>query len=350
MSHFHPLRVSQIEQNTAESVTVTFEIPEDLKDLFRHKAGQYVTVKKEFDGKELRRSYSICSPPSGMHLSVGIKKVKNGTFSKYANESLKVGDMLEVHEPEGHFTFTPDASKTRTIGAFAAGSGITPIMGIVNALLREEPQSRFVLVYGNRSAAETMFQNDISALAAAYPDRLTVYYLYSRSEEDNALFGRIERATVNYVVKNKEKDSVFDAFYLCGPEDMIHTVSDTLQENGIASENIHFELFTSSAEEEPLDENLNGQTKVKLIVDEEEFEFTMSQSERVLDAALDRDIDVPYSCQGGICSSCMARVTEGEVKMVTNQILTDSEIAEGIVLTCQSHPVTATITVDYDDI
>ncbi|RAV29421.1 ferredoxin--NADP reductase [Sinomicrobium soli] len=350
MSHFHPLRVCQIEKNTPGSVTVTFEIPEDLQEAFHHKAGQYITIKKEFDGKEIRRSYSICSPPSGNRLSVGIKKIRDGLFSRYANEVLSAGDVLEVHSPEGHFTFIPDAARARTIGAFAAGSGITPVMGIMKTLLHEEPQSHFVLVYGNRSAAETMFQNEITALAAAYPDRLTVYYIYSRSEEDHALFGRIERATVNYVIKNKQKDTTFDAFYLCGPEEMIHTVSDTLKESGVPAENIHFELFTSSAEEQPLDENLDGQTRVKLIVDDEEFEFTMPQSERVLDAALARDIDVPFSCQGGICSSCMARITEGEVKMVKNQILTDGEIAEGFVLTCQSHPVTSSITVDYDDV
>ncbi|MBC9796914.1 ferredoxin--NADP reductase [Sinomicrobium weinanense] len=349
MLHFHSLRVSRIERNTPKSVTITFDIPEDLREEYRHEAGQHITIKKEFDGEEIRRSYSICTSPGEGKLSVGIKEIPEGVFSGYANQSLREGDTLEVHPPEGHFTFSPDASQSRTVAAFAAGSGITPVLSILKALLEEEPQSKFVLIYGNRSTTETMFFEEINDLAARYPERFTVYFTYSRSEEDNALFGRIEHSTVNYVMKNKHKDTIFDAFYLCGPEDMIHTVSDTLRENGVDEKKIYFELFTTSEEAE-LDENLEGQTKVKVIVDDEEFEFTMPQSERVLDAALDNDIDAPYSCQGGICSSCLARVTEGQVKMVKNQILTDSEVAEGLVLTCQSHPVTPKLTIDYDDV
>lgn len=350
MLHFHPLRVSQIERNTPKSVTITFDIPEDLREEYKHEAGQHITVKKEFDGEEIRRSYSICTSPGEGKLSIGIKEIPEGTFSRYANQSLREGDLLEVHPPEGLFAFTPDPSLSRTVAAFAAGSGITPIISILKTLLEDEPQSSFVLVYGNRSAAETMFYKDITDLIAAYPERFTVYFTYSRAEEDNALFGRIEHSTVNYVVKNKHKNTVFDAFYLCGPEEMIHTVSDTLRENGVDDKKIHFELFTTSEEEPELDENLEGQTKVKAIVDDEEFEFIMPQSERVLDAALENDVDAPYSCQGGICSSCLARVKDGQVKMVKNQILTDSEIAEGLVLTCQSHPVTPTLTIDYDDV
>lgn len=350
MLHFHPLRVSEIERNTPSSVTITFDVPETLREAFSYKAGQHITIRKEFDGKEIRRSYSICTSPGEEKLSVGVKEIPGGTFSGYANNVLKEGDILEVHPPEGHFAFTPDRSKARTIAAFAAGSGITPIISILKTLLEEEPESRFVLVYGNRNTGETMFLKDITTLIAGYPERLTVYFTYSRAEEDNALFGRIEHATVNYVLKNKQKNTVFDAFYLCGPEEMVQTVSETLKENTIAEEKIHFELFTSSSEEKELDENLDGQTRIKIIVDDEEFEFTMPQSEKVLDAALKHDIDAPYSCQGGVCSSCLARVTEGEVKMVKNQILTDGEIAEGLVLTCQSHPVTPTLTIDYDDV
>ncbi|MGS2741666.1 2Fe-2S iron-sulfur cluster-binding protein [Sinomicrobium sp. M5D2P17] len=350
MLHFHPLRVSKIERNTLQSVTITFDVPENLRETFVHEAGQHITIKREFDGKEIRRSYSICTSPGEGTLSVGIKEIPDGIFSRYANRSLREGDILDVHPPEGHFTFTPDASKSRAVAAFAAGSGITPVISILKTLLEEEPQSKFVLVYGNRSTADTMFLKDITGLIAGYPERLSVYFTYSRAEEEDALFGRIEHATVNYVLKNKQKDTVFDTFYLCGPEEMVNTVSATLKENGIAENNINFELFAPSKEEKKLDENLEGQTKVKVIVDDEEFEFTMPQSEKVLDAALRNDIDAPYSCQGGVCSSCLARVTEGEVKMVKNLILTDAEIAEGLVLTCQSHPVTPTLSIDYDDV
>ncbi len=350
MLHFHPLRVSKIERNTLQAVTITFDVPENLREIFIHEAGQHITIKKKFDGREIRRSYSICTSPGEGTLSVGIKEIPDGIFSRYANRSLREGDILEVHPPEGHFTFTPDASRSRAVAAFAAGSGITPVISILKTLLEEEPQSKFVLVYGNRSTADTMFLREITELIATYPERLTVYFTYSRAEEENALFGRIEHATVNYIIKNKQKDTVFDAFYLCGPEEMITTVSETLKENGIEEDKINFELFVSSKEEEKLDENLEGKSRVKVIVDDEEFEFTMPRSEKVLDAALRNDIDAPYSCQGGVCSSCLARVTEGKVKMVKNQILTDAEIAEGLVLTCQSHPVTPTLSIDYDDV
>ena len=350
MLHFHPLRVSKIERNTLQAVTITFDVPENLREIFIHEAGQHITIKKKFDGREIRRSYSICTSPGEGTLSVGIKEIPDGIFSRYANRSLREGDILEVHPPEGHFTFTPDASRSRAVAAFAAGSGITPVISILKTLLEEEPQSKFVLVYGNRSTADTMFLREITELIAAYPERLTVYFTYSRAEEENALFGRIEHATVNYIIKNKQKDTVFDAFYLCGPEEMITTVSETLKENGIEEDKINFELFVSSKEEEKLDENLEGKSRVKVIVDDEEFEFTMPRSEKVLDAALRNDIDAPYSCQGGVCSSCLARVTEGKVKMVKNQILTDAEIAEGLVLTCQSHPITPTLSIDYDDV
>ena len=350
MLHFHPLRVSKIERNTLQAVTITFDVPENLREIFIHEAGQHITIKKKFDGRDIRRSYSICTSPGEGTLSVGIKEIPDGIFSRYANRSLREGDILEVHPPEGHFTFTPDASRSRAVAAFAAGSGITPVISILKTLLEEEPQSKFVLVYGNRSTADTMFLREITELIATYPERLTVYFTYSRAEEENALFGRIEHATVNYIIKNKQKDTVFDAFYLCGPEEMITTVSETLKENGIEEDKINFELFVSSKEEEKLDENLEGKSRVKVIVDDEEFEFTMPRSEKVLDAALRNDIDAPYSCQGGVCSSCLARVTEGKVKMVKNQILTDAEIAEGLVLTCQSHPVTPTLSIDYDDV
>lgn len=350
MSHFHPLRVKHIEHITPNSVTVSFEIPNDLKDEFRFTPGQYINIRKELNGKELRRSYSICSSAGNGDLTIGIKKVDSGLFSQFANNELKSGDVLDIYPPLGHFTFDPAESRNKNIAAFAAGSGITPIMSIMKSVL-EETDGNFILVYGNKSAAETMFHKEITELIAEYPERLKVYFIYSQEQDGESMFGRIERSTVNFIINNKHKDTTFDAYYLCGPEAMIHTVSDTLTEKGITKEMIRFELFTTAdAGEEDLSSIPEGKTKVKVIVDDEEFEFIMDHKERVLDAALKEDIDAPYSCQGGICSSCMAKLKQGKVEMVKNQILTDSELEEGLILTCQSHPLTDTIVVDYDDI
>lgn len=195
-----------------------------------------------------------------------------------------------------------------------------------------------------------MFYDTIQQLKTNYPDRLLVQYIFSKSEEDGALFGRIERSTVNFLLKNRFKDENIEEYYLCGPEEMINTVSQTLLENGISKEQIHFELFTSSINPVTSNEVFEGQTQITVTVDDEEVSFVMSQSQTVLEAVLKQNIDAPYSCQGGICSSCIARVKEGEVTMVKNQILTDGEVAEGLILTCQSHPTSTKVVIDYDDV
>lgn len=274
--------------------------------------------------------------------------MEDGTFSVYANESIKAGDTMEVMPPEGRFVF--EETTPKKIAAFAAGSGITPIMSIAQTVLESNPENTFVLVFGNQSPEETMYFKEIQAIKEKYAERFFVQYVYSRSNVDEALFGRIERSTVNFVLKNKFKGTSFDSFYLCGPEEMIHQVTDTLKENGVTEDKIHFELFTSEDAKDELAEGLEGKTEVKVILDDETFTFVMDKKELVLDAVLKQDIDAPYSCQGGVCSSCIARLTEGKAEMVKNQILTDREIADGFVLTCQSHPTTSKITVDYDDV
>jgi ring-1,2-phenylacetyl-CoA epoxidase subunit PaaE len=348
MSHFHALQITAVDRLTPNAVALTFNIPEDLKEDYSFKAGQYITLKHTLNGKELRRAYSISSPPSSGKLTVGIKKMEGGTFSVYANKELKAGDTIDVMFPEGRFVF--DETSPKKIAAFAAGSGITPIMSIAQTVLESHPESTFVLVFGNQSPEETMYFKQIQALKEQYGKRLFVQYIYSRSHEEDALFGRIERSTVNFVLKNKFKGTEFDGFYLCGPEEMIEQVTDTLEDNGVPKEKIHFELFTSDDTEDELAEELEGKTKVEVLLDDETFTFVMDKKERVLDAVLKEDIDAPYSCQGGICSSCIARLTDGKVEMVKNQILTDGEIEEGFILTCQSHPLTSAIKVDYDDV
>lgn len=352
MSQFHSLIIKSIERVTDKSVAITFDIPEGLKEKFSFKAGQYITLKTTIDGKEVRRDYSICSSKNSGQLTVAVKAVENGTFSIYANEKLKTGDTIDVAEPNGRFVFEANASKTRTIAAFAAGSGITPILSITKTLLEDEPFSNFILVYGNKTLSDAMFAEDLMQLKATYGNRLHVHFIYSQSNEADAIFGRIEKSTVNLIVKNKYKGVTIENFYLCGPEQMIHSVKDVLVENGVKEKAIQFELFTAPVEalSDTNSDLPSGRTKIKVLVDDEEFEFEMNQEQTILEAALKQNIDAPYSCQGGICSSCVAKLTEGEAKMRQNNILTDGEVAEGLILTCQAHPTSTTVVVDYDDV
>lgn len=352
MSSFHNLSVKEINRETNKSISITFNVPEQLKDTFSFKAGQYITLKTTLDGHEIRRDYSLCSSPKSGVLKVAVKEVSDGTFSSYANTQIKEGDVFQVAPPKGHFVFEPNDSKTKNIAAFAAGSGITPILSIIKCALEEEVYSKVILVYGNKTTGDTMFLNELLELQHQYKDRFSIQFVFSQAKEEDAIFGRIEKSTVNLIVKNKYKHIDIDAFYLCGPEAMIHTVKHVLSDHGIDENRLHFELFKAAKPEEIEEESTieSGSTKITIVVDEEETTFEMSQKQTVLEAALDEDIDAPYSCQGGICSSCLARIKEGKAKMRQNNILTEKEVAEGLILTCQAHPTTPTLVVDYDDV
>lgn len=350
MSSFYKLSVTEVRRETPTSVSIAFNVPDELKPNYKFVAGQYVTLKITLDGNEIRRAYSICSSPDSGELRVAVKAVKSGAFSQLANERLKAGDLIEVGTPEGSFIFEPNLERQKNYAAFVAGSGITPVLSILKTVLKSEPKSTFVLVYGNKSPEETIFHQALHDLQLQYTGRFFVHYVYSQSKADDALFGRIERSTVNFVLKNKYKDIEFDKFYLCGPEQMINIVSEVLKESNVSDKNIKFELFTSSAVENVIEESLEGQTKITVLVDDEETTFEMSQKQTVLDAALKQGLDAPYSCQGGICSSCIAKITHGTAEMKKNSILTDGEIAKGFILTCQAHPTSAELYVDYDDV
>lgn len=349
MAHFYPLTVQRIKQLTPNAVTITFAIPKELIQTFAFTAGQYVTIKKEIKGKELRRAYSISSSPKSDSITIGVKKVDKGGFSDFAHTKLKEGDVLEVMPPEGRFVFKP-SGKNKNIIAFAAGSGITPIMSIARTVLECNSKNTFVLIYGNKSYEETMFYTELVKLQLEYTNRFFIYFILSQTQEDESIFGRIDTSTVNYVLKNKHKNLVFDDYYLCGPEAMIHLVKENLKDNEIPEDCVHFELFTETEIKDELPERPEGISQLTVILDDEEFTLSMDRSNVVLDAVLKENIDAPYSCQGGVCSSCIARIKEGKAEMAKNQILTDSEIAEGLILTCQAHPITPTLTVDYDDV
>ena len=348
MSTFHKVTIKEIQQETANAVSVLFNIPKEVQSEFNFTAGQYITLQKEINGEEVRRAYSICSTPKSGDIRVAIKAVENGTFSTFATSLLKVGDEIEIAAPEGRFLLNPEVNKNY-IG-FAAGSGITPILSMVKTVLEKEPTANFTLVYGNKSILDTMFYSELNTLKESFSDRLKLHFIFSRENVKNELRGRIDGNVTNYFVKNMYKETSFDAAFLCGPEEMIQEVSKTLENNKIAKDNIHFELFTAAIDEAAASEVKEGTTEVTILLDDEENTFTMQQTDNILAASLRNNLDAPYSCQGGVCSSCLGKVTEGKAVMVKNSILTDAEIKDGLILTCQAHPTTPKITIDFDDV
>ena len=349
MIQFYPLTVSEIIPLTPNAVDISFDIPEALKEAFSFEAGQYITIKHKVADTEVRRAYSLSSKPGKPTITIGVKKVAGGTFSVFANQNLKTGDVLEVMPPQGRFVFDADGAPQNLI-AFAAGSGITPIMSIIQTALETNEKNKVVLVYGNQSKEEAMYFEALQALKEKYVNRFFVYYIFSRAQQEDCLFGRIDKSTVNFITRNKHKDINPDNFYLCGPLPMIETVTAALKENGFASDRIQQELFTVPEEDEKVGAETTGKTHLEITLDDAVHTLEMDRKTIVLDALLNAKIDAPYSCQGGVCSTCIARVTEGKASMVKNQILTESELAEGFILTCQAHAETAVLKIDYDDV
>lgn len=349
MSSFYKLNIKEVRRETKDAVSVLFNVPLEFQDFYHFVAGQYLNIKLNLDGMEIRRAYSICSAPESNELRIAVKSVENGAFSSFANSQLKVGDTLEVGTPEGKFTIEPDANRSKNYLAFAAGSGITPVMSIIQTVLSNEPKSTFVLVYGNKTPEETIFYKELHDLQLQYVGRFFVHFSYSQAKVEGELFGRIEKSTVNFVLNNKHKEIDFDKFFLCGPETMINTVAAVLKERNIKESAIKFELFSTTTSDAQVS-TAHGHSKITIMVDDDETTFEMSKKQTVLEAALKQGIDAPYSCQGGICSSCLGRITSGTAVMAKNSILTDGEIAEGLILTCQAHPTSDTIYINYDDV
>ena len=348
MSKFYTLSIKEIKKETPNAVSVVFTIPSELTIDFNFTAGQYVNIKNNIAGSEIRRAYSICSSPNSNEFRIAIKAVDNGTFSVFATTVLKEGDVLEVSKPEGRFVLETSANHSNNYLGIAAGSGITPIISMIKAVLSEEPKSTFTLMYSNKTMAETIFKRELDALLTKYPNQLKMQYVFSREKNENNLFGRIDEGNINFIVKNKFKDVDFNSAFLCGPEEMINVVKDTLIKNGFNASNIFFELFAVPVSSEKETINHKGTCNITVLVDDEETTFSMDTNSTILTAALKEGLDAPYSCQGGICSTCIAKVTEGKATMEKNTILSDDEVSEGFVLTCQAKPITSTIKVDYD--
>ena len=349
MPQFHNLKIKEIVKETFNAVSILFEVPSDLEKTYKFIAGQYVTIRTEINNETIRRAYSICSSEKSGDLRIAVKAIKNGVFSNHAFQYLNLGDSLEVAPPEGIFKLNTDNKALKNYVGFAAGSGITPILSMIKTVLENEPKSTFTLVYGNKSNQETIFKEELDALAQKFIARLNIKYVFSQEETKGAEYGRIDKATVHAIVREKFNHLRFDEAFLCGPEEMIQTVSKTLSEGGFSKKNIHFELFVSSTNTKEVT-NQEGISEITVLVDDEETTFSMDKNDTLLAASLRNNLDVPYSCQGGVCSSCMCKVTEGKARMTANSILSESDLEEGLVLSCLAHPTTEKITIDFDDV
>ncbi len=350
--HFHKLTIKDIKHETPECVSISFDIPEDVQKEFQFTQGQNITIKTDLD--ETRRSYSICSSPLDNELRVAVKKIKNGVFSTFANEKLKKGDALEVMPPTGTFFTQTDPANKKEYVFFAAGSGITPIISIIKTILKKEPHSSVTLVYGNKNVASIIFREELEALKDKHLENFRMYHILSREKTDSEFNnGRIDVDKCNHLSRLIDFNKV-DDFFICGPEQMIFTVKDFLHGWGIDSKQIHFELFTT-----PTRQNTKIYTAVKepeadgsevtVTLDGRSFNFNLDYNgNTILDAVLAEGADAPFACKGGVCCTCKAKLLEGEVEMESNYGLEKSEVKAGYILTCQSHPRSKKIVIDYD--
>lgn len=353
---FYPLKVKNIKQETADCVSVSFEIPNDLSKEFEFKQGQYLTFKKDFSGEEARRSYSICSSPMDGEVRVAIKQVKNGLFSTYINQVLKVGDVLETMAPQGLFTSNVTATQQKNYVAFAAGSGITPILSIIKTVLQTEPESNFLLVYGNKNRGSIIFKNDFESLKNKYMERLSIYNVLSREKSDaELLHGRIDAVKCTHFLDKIIDPKSIDEAFLCGPEEMIMSCKDELIKAGVPEKQVHYELFfsTTAAQKQQEREALNIEndtmSNVTVRLDGIATQMRLGYNgESILDAALDNGADLPFACKGGVCATCRCKLEEGEVTMDVNYSLEKDELANGFILACQAHPRSEKVVVNFD--
>ena len=348
---FHPLRIADVKRETEDAVSIAFEVPESLATTFRYAPGQYLTLQTTVDGQRLRRTYSIASGLDTGEWRIAIKRVEGGLFSAFANASLRVGDTIEIMPPTGRFVL-PDPSGPRTVAAFAAGSGITPIVSQLTTLLTREPQSRAFLFYGNQTSRSILFREAIEDLKDRHVGRFSVHHVLSREQQDvAALNGRIDGEKIAAFMQHVIGAADVDHFLVCGPAPFIAGAVEALTRLGAPPERILVERFTTPKGRPPVakrTEEERGGSAVTITLDGVSTPLTVPPGGRILDAAIEAGLDVPYSCRGGMCCTCRAKVTAGVVEMALNYSLRPDEIAEGFVLTCQSVPTTERVAVDYD--
>jgi ring-1,2-phenylacetyl-CoA epoxidase subunit PaaE len=363
-SHFRILKIEDIRQETADCISVAFAIPPAFREEFRYRQGQNITLRVKLDGEEIRRSYSICSSPLEDELRIAIKKVPGGLFSTYANEQLREGQEVEVLPPSGKFYTELRPDNRKHYLAFAAGSGITPVLSLIKTTLAVETGSHFTLVYGNRHRPSILFREELEALKNRYMNRLSLHHILSREQMDIPLNqGRIDAGKCGELCTRLIELRRIDEIFLCGPEEMIFSVKDWLSEQGVDAKKIHFELFHTregGAKARDKENSQSGATeavaglkdkisRVTIRLDGISHDFNLPfDGDSLLDAALMEGVDLPFACKGGVCCTCRAKLTEGRVEMDLNYALEADEIAAGFILTCQSHPRTERVVVDFD--
>ena len=363
LPRFHDLSVARVSPEAAGSVAITFTIPPHLRETFAFLPGQYLTLRSTINGADVRRSYSICSTRSQLanqhELEVGIRPMAGGVFSNWAATELKAGDALAVMPPDGRFVSKRPRALHRV--GFAAGSGITPILSIMASTLEEQPESKFTLVYGNRSMASVMFNESLQDLKDRYPDRLTLIHVLSRqAQESDLLEGRIDADKVRAIIAALLPVGSMDEVFICGPEVMIETTEKTLLEAGVPAKQVHTERFTSPtletlspAARQAVVANLNlpvgGKVALTVVLDGKSHALHMNPDEHVLDVAMAAGLDLPFSCKGGVCATCRCKVITGSVIMDKNFGLETWETEKGFVLSCQSRPTSESVTVSYDE-
>lgn len=350
---FHPLTIAEVRRETPEAISLRFDVPAELADDYRFVQGQHLTLKANVGGEELRRSYSICAGVDDGELRVAIKKIGGGRFSTWANASIKAGDVIEVMTPEGRFHTELDAANARHYVAFAAGSGITPILSLIKTTLRAEPASRFTLIYGNQRQGSVIFSETLEDLKDRYMTRFTMYHVFSREEQDVELFnGRLDRARVASFLDTLIPADTIDAAFICGPGGMIDEVEEGLLASGVDAGRIHLERFgvPDSGPVHHVEAGDAPQARITIIADglKREMDFR-AEDPSILDVALRAGMDLPYSCKGGVCCTCRAKVIEGKVRMDKNYTLEQPDVDAGYVLTCQSHPLTERVVISFDD-
>lgn len=356
---FYPLVIKQVDKLTGDAISITFSIKEKQKELFRYIQGQHITLKADIDGEDIRRSYSICQSAQSQTIQVGIKAIENGVFSNYAIQNFKPGMILDVMPPQGHFYSTLDRSNQKQYLLIAVGSGITPILSHLESILETEPQSQVTLLYGNQRTSLMMFRERLSFLKNKYLSRMVWYNFFTKEENDASLLnGRISPQKL--IDLNDARmlaiDAVNDVF-ICGPEEMTLSIAKSFEHWGFEKERIHYELFFSGSAEKQAKKSQNERAEkfgdkkasvsIKVAGRKTLIDLEMG-GQTILDAALDAGADLPYSCKGGVCATCKAQVISGDVEMDMNHSLTDQEVADGMVLTCQAHPTSDKVEVDFD--
>jgi ring-1,2-phenylacetyl-CoA epoxidase subunit PaaE len=357
MAKFHTLRVADIKQETADCVSVAFEIPPDLKEEYKYIQGQYLTLKLTVKGEEIRRSYSMCSSPiTDTEVRIAVKRVKDGRGSGFITAQLKKGDALEVMTPMGNFHTQVSASNKKNYILFAGGSGITPMLSIIKTILKAEPLSTVQLFYGNRDEASSIFKAGLDELAKNSGSRLQVFHVLEQpaGNTEELYKGLLSAEKVKALLAKHVQLSAANEYFICGPGPMMENVKTSLRDLRVDDKYVHIEYFTAVIEAVAKAEATTAagkdlMSRVTVIMDGRETSFDLAAGgQAILDQALDAGVDVPYACKGAVCCTCRAKLVEGKVKMDNNFALTDNEVKDGFILTCQSHPLTAKVVVDYD--